>query len=106
MEQKTDYLGLLQFGVRMNFMEAIARASREGRKTDAKLLARLALHLCHDAHAYPFEVREMEKLNGYDFPAAMEFISQQRGYTKSNYPEDADPASAFQRLIRYVHHEG
>lgn len=102
MTECANPMELWQFAIRADFLQVIVKASVDGRKDDARRLARLALNLCHDPNAYPFDIIELQQLNNFDFPLAMEFIGNQRGFTQSKWPNDLNPNGDLNRLKRFA----
>ena len=92
------------WAARVDFVTFIGEGPRKaGRDANAKILARLGLHLCFDAALYPFRLCEIQALDHVDdVDAALAFLAEQAGAARSRWEaEDLEqPNSELSRLCR------
>ena len=93
-----------RWATRLDFVTYIGVGPRKaGRQANAKILARLGLHLCFDAALYPFPLCEIQSLDhADDLGAALAFLAEQAGPGRSRWDasELEEPNSGISRLLR------
>ena len=94
---------VFRWAIRADFVSYVgAGPFRNGRLANAKILAMLALNMCADGDAYPFDLRQLQMVDHpEDRRVACRFIEDQLGTNKSKWTfEDVEPNGLLDRLKR------
>lgn len=85
---RVDRLTLCRLAYQLDYLKVIENAITNGRKEDAKLLAKIALNTGFDAGKYPVDINCLIHLDSRDFPFVIQYLFHQRPAT--NFVFDSD----------------
>lgn len=87
-DRNTDRLTLCRLAYQLDYLSVIENAITNGRKEDARLLAKIALNTGFNADQYPVDINYLTCLDSRDFPFVIQYLFHQRPVT--SFVWDAD----------------